>query len=525
MATAALDPKDVKIGPGNVDFASPDAVTPVVTPDVPNDDSVDEVQDGELKLPRMASLVVILLDNLLLQISFFIIVSSSNVYAELLGGDATFSGIVIGIPTVFSGIALLPVMRYDKGGYKLPLHISCATSILGHIFYALAYRFNQLYLILLGRIVGGVAFVMFMYCKRYCSDPRFVGIRRRTTLASWVVLTQGAGMTVGPALGGLLFKVAGGAGNGGGRVWNGLTAPGWVMAVVWALFWALATWLYKDEPTVTAPSPTPTPETVDEIELTALPEGLTHRLNASAPAAGEQLQVEATTPSRSASPTLPPPPRRSYAVAALMCWCAMTCFFVLGAWEANIPVFTANGASANGTQAGDEQSGLHLSPTGAGNFIALGGVIAAPLLLLNVSFAKRLQDRYILALGTGVGAAGLLVFLGVLGSGIQVGFAPLLVCWSAVALGFNVASTVTLSLMSKTLPDVVRVRGKAINLSARTSLAVQYSNYTGRVCGAIWGGSGVGVGMLPYVGLELGIVGVVALGSWGLWKDMKAKTG
>lgn len=104
------------------------------------------------------------------------------------------------------------------GGYKLPLHISCGSSILGHVLYALAYRADYLYLILLGRMVSGFAFTMFMYNKRYCSDARFVGVRRRTTLASWLVISQGVGMTAGPFLGGLLFKV-----GFGGMVWNGYT--------------------------------------------------------------------------------------------------------------------------------------------------------------------------------------------------------------------------------------------------------------------------------------------------------------
>ena len=46
-----------------------------------------------------------------------IIVSTSSLYAEQLGGNATFSGLVIGIPTVFAGMALIPLMRYDKGTY------------------------------------------------------------------------------------------------------------------------------------------------------------------------------------------------------------------------------------------------------------------------------------------------------------------------------------------------------------------------------------------------------------------------
>lgn len=176
------------------------------------------------------------LNRINFQISFFIIVSSSSEYAEYLGGDATFSGLVLGIPPLIACIVLPPMMKYDggaliilitlprvtgpPGGYKLPLHITCASAILGHVLYALAYRATFLYLILLGRMTTGLGFTMFMYHKRYCSDARFVGIRRRTTLASWLVVGQGVGMSVGPFLGGLLYKV--GFRN---SIWNGYTRP------------------------------------------------------------------------------------------------------------------------------------------------------------------------------------------------------------------------------------------------------------------------------------------------------------
>jgi MFS family permease len=97
--------------------------------------------------------------------------------------------------------------KYDRGGYLRPLHFTCATAILGHVLYGLAYRANWLYLILLGRMVNGLAFTGWMYTKRYCTDSRFVGTRRRTTLASYLVIGQGVGMSVGPFFGGLLYKV------------------------------------------------------------------------------------------------------------------------------------------------------------------------------------------------------------------------------------------------------------------------------------------------------------------------------
>ena len=88
--------------------------------------------------------------------------------------------------------------------------------------------------------------------------------------------------------------------------------------------------------------------------------------------------------------------------------------------------------------------------------------------------------------------------------------------WFLVALGFNLASTVTLSLLSKQLPA---------HWNTRISVAIQYSNYLGRVSGAVWGGAGVAIGMEAYVGLQLAIVGIGIVMFSVLWKQLKAKTG
>lgn len=97
---------------------------------------------------------------------------------------------------------------FTPGGYKRPLHFCCGASLLGHVLYALAYRANFLYLVLIGRIVSGFAFTYWMYSKRYCSDHRIVGIRRRTTLAGWLVVGQAIGFSFGPFVGGLLCVAA-----------------------------------------------------------------------------------------------------------------------------------------------------------------------------------------------------------------------------------------------------------------------------------------------------------------------------
>jgi len=443
-------------------------------------------------------------------------VSSSNKYAEYLGGNPTFSGIVIGIPTAFAGLALIPMTRYDKGMfmsiptfqlhfnpffffsslqgmYRMPLHISCGFAILGHIAYALAYRANFLYLILIGRCLSGVAFCMFMYCKRYCTDPRIVGIRRRTTLASWLVIGQGVGMSLGPFLGGVLYKI--GFSN---SIFNGYTSPGWVMAGVYVGFWVLVAIFFED---------IPQPQTM--LELQSVTDASVVVVEATSPEKGPS-NISSAPATRSPSPIdesyraqLSLITRSQWGVIACMCWFAMLCFFILGSWEANLPVFGA--AAAN----------LNWSPFSAGNFIALGGITCFPFLLVNLLAARRTQDRKLLAFGTSIGLAGLIIFLSILRTG-RVNYGSLFACWWTVALGFNLATTVTLSLLSKQLPP---------EWNGRTSMAIQYSNYTGRVTGAVWGGSGVSVGMLNFVGLEIAMVGIGAILFTTLWRDLKTKTG
>lgn len=436
----------------------------------------------------MASLVIMLVMNFLLQVSFFIIVSSANEYAEYLGGNATFSGIVIGIPTGFAVLSLIPLTQYDKGLYKMPLHVSCCFAILGHVAYAVAFRANFLYLILIGRCLTGVSFTMFMYCKRYCTDPRIVGIRRRTTLAGWQVVCQGLGLSLGPLFGGLLYKI--GFSN---SIFNGLTSPGWIMAGIYAGFWVLVTQYFEDVPQ-------PPPVTIMELSF-PIAKGLKTEPcpnYSSVPIASPPSPIDESLRAQLSLITL-----SQWSVIICMCWFSMVCFFILGSWEANLPVFGA--ATAN----------LRWSPFDAGNFIALGAIICFPFLIANILAARRIQDRKLLAFGATLGLAGLTTFLFILYTD-KVNYNSLFACWCTVALGFNIATAVTLSLLSKQLPP---------QYNGRASIVIQCSNFTGRVTGAIWGGSGVSVGMMNFVGLEIAMVGIGTIMFTALWKKLKTKNG
>jgi MFS family permease len=155
-----------------------------------------------------------------------------------------------------------------------------------------------------------------------------------------------------------------------------------------------------------------------------------------------------------------------WGVIISMCWTSMSCFFILGSWESNIPIFTA--------------AAFNYTPYAAGNFIALGGIATLPFLLASVRYSPRFQDRTTLATGSAIGLTGLVLALALLATD-RVVFGSFYVCWVLVALGFNLASTCTLSLLSKQMPNA---------WNGRTSIAIQYSNYCGRVTGAILGGAG-----------------------------------
>ncbi|KAK2464998.1 hypothetical protein APHAL10511_003074 [Amanita phalloides] len=313
---------------------------------------------------------------------------------------------------------------------------------------------------------------MFMYCKRYCSDPRIVGIRRRTTLAGLLVMGQGLGMTAGPFFGGLLYRI-------GFRspIFNGFTSPGWIMACAWCIFWICATIWFEDVPQ----------------DQDFLPSNSSSDNSETSP----EITRCGTGPNQF-SLTLP-----QIGVMVCMCWFAMTCFLILGAWESNIPVFGAYSRQ------------LKWSPFASGNFIALGGITAFPFLVMNIFMARRIDDRRILAFGTSLGLIALFIFLALLQTD-KLNYGSVFMCWWAIALGFNMVTTVPISLLSKQFPP---------SWNNRTSIMIQCSMYTGRVVGAIWGGSGVHVGMRTYVGVEIIFAGVGALLYTVLWRELKTKRG
>ncbi|XP_024533540.1 uncharacterized MFS-type transporter C330.07c-like isoform X2 [Selaginella moellendorffii] len=152
-------------------------------------------------------------------------------------------------------------------------------------------------------------------------------------------------------------------------------------------------------------------------------------------------------------------------VSCLMSYTAFVIFFELGSWETSIPIYS--------------WKKFGLDAFEAGNFIGLIGLGTVFLVATMPALAHKIQDRLWLAAGCFLGLAGIVanyILLG--GNSGHMNFPSYAAQWFVVCLGFNTASSITLSLLSKNLGN---------KSSDRAAIAVQLSNYSGRLLGAIWG--------------------------------------
>ncbi|KAJ0408967.1 hypothetical protein P43SY_002846 [Pythium insidiosum] len=406
------------------------------------------------RMPPLTSLAMILMANFLFNVSFYIIIPTATQYARSLGATDLYSGLVIGGITLMSAVTLIPLnsVAVFRDYYRPTLDLAAGALVLGHLLYGIAGYCNSLALLLVGRLVNGLGFTGWLFVKRYCTDPRVVGLRRRTMCTNMLVAAQTLGMVCGPLFGSLFAQF-----ESRSALFNGNTYPAHIMALVWLGYWGAVRLGFQEVPSRTQ-------DDIDEIKQTNVFRALT---------------------------------RANWITTCSMSLVAFTVFFVLGAWESNIPIV------------GDHE--WRWNDTDSGVFIAAGGLLSFAFILPVTWHAKRFQDRLILLLGLSLALLGALVHtIGPL-TRAAYGVAWFFVCW-----GMNLSSTITLSLTSKTLPDV---------LSDKAAITIQLSNYSGRLLGAIWGTAGESVGAEWIGRLDLLLTLLSALSLVSFWGLFKAHTG
>ncbi|KAI5412257.1 hypothetical protein KIW84_057064 [Lathyrus oleraceus] len=199
----------------------------------PTDENVDERY-------HFTSLILNLVNTFLYMVNTYIIVPTADDYSMHLGAAPTVCGIVIGAMAVAQLFSSVYFSAWSNKSYFRPLVFSSIILFLGNTMYALAYDFNSIWILLIGRLCCGFGSARAVN-RRYISDC--VPLKIRIQASAGFVSASALGMACGPALVGLLqtnFKIY-------NVTFNQDTLPGWVMTIAW-LIYSIWLWISFVEP-------------------------------------------------------------------------------------------------------------------------------------------------------------------------------------------------------------------------------------------------------------------------------------
>ena len=101
------------------------------------------------------SLLLNLANTFLYMVNTYIIVPTADDYSMSLGAAATVCGIVIGAMAVAQVFSSVYFSAWSNRSYFRPLVFSSIVLFVGNTMYALAYDFNSIWILLLGRLFCG----------------------------------------------------------------------------------------------------------------------------------------------------------------------------------------------------------------------------------------------------------------------------------------------------------------------------------------------------------------------------------
>ncbi|KAJ8573260.1 hypothetical protein K7X08_009771 [Anisodus acutangulus] len=208
-------------------------ILPEELPTPPEDNSANERY-------HLMSLLLNLANAFLYMVNTYIIVPTADDYSLSLGAAATVCGAVIGSMAVAQVFSSVYFSAWSNKSYMKPLLFSSIVLLIGNTLYALAYDFNSIYLLLIGRLFCGLGSARAIN-RRYISDC--VPLHLRMKASAGFVSASALGMACGPAVACFLqtdFKLL-------KITFNQDTLPGWIMALAWFLY-LLCLWTTFREP-------------------------------------------------------------------------------------------------------------------------------------------------------------------------------------------------------------------------------------------------------------------------------------
>lgn len=101
------------------------------------------------------SLILNLANTFLYMVNTYIVVPSADDYSLILGAAATVCGVVIGSMAVAQLFSSVYLSAWSNRSYLRPLVFSSIVLLIGNALYAMAYDFNSLSMLLIGRLFCG----------------------------------------------------------------------------------------------------------------------------------------------------------------------------------------------------------------------------------------------------------------------------------------------------------------------------------------------------------------------------------
>lgn len=191
-----------------------------------------------------------LLSTFLYMTNYYIVAPSSGHYAQRLGGNEAFAGLIIGMTPIAALASTVLYSWWTSYSYKAALIFASCCSILGNVLYALGLPCNSILLLMIGRLLNGFGSARAIN-RRYIADSFS---RDERTAASAAFVTAGAlGMAAGPAIAAILDVVT----SNDSVYWSTENAPGWIMCVFWSIYLVVLIMKFENPPRHDYESTTP----------------------------------------------------------------------------------------------------------------------------------------------------------------------------------------------------------------------------------------------------------------------------
>jgi hypothetical protein len=174
--------------------------------------------------------------------NYYIVEPSSTMYVNELGAQDAMAGTLIGMMPIASFLSAIVYSVWTNHSFREPFLLSCSLLLGGNILYAAAYNYKSVGMALAGRFLTGLGGPK-VIIRRYMADTTSLNIR--TSVNAGFGMVVAAGSALGPGCAILLNKLDFSIPlPNGGEIWlNGMTGPGYFMALLWTFFWIA---LYAD---------------------------------------------------------------------------------------------------------------------------------------------------------------------------------------------------------------------------------------------------------------------------------------